>query len=152
MWVYTKLNDKEAIEQFKSVEILNIEIAGLFKKDNNVCQPCRNGVSDIGSKRCEICPKNTYFNGPKNGCKSCPKGTYSMDGSNSVEQCHELRPCLISDIDVTYSECIDHKRTMSFRWHYFDGEEAICLPNHPDTELKSLPDPTVINCKGCGIG
>jgi hypothetical protein len=68
MWVFTKFNDRDAIEQFKSVEILRIEVSGILKHDNNQCSPCRNGISEVGSKRCELCPKNTYFNGIEDGC------------------------------------------------------------------------------------
>lgn len=48
---------------------------------------------------------------------------------------------------MRYSPCVNQKRTMSLFW-----ADSDCDPKHKDSILELLPEPTEINCKGCGIG
>ena len=41
---------------------------------------------------------------------------------------------------------------MQLNWLGEKENEYICDPNHKDSILQVLPQPTQLNCKGCGVG
>ncbi|EKX51696.1 hypothetical protein GUITHDRAFT_102302 [Guillardia theta CCMP2712] len=111
--------------------------------NTETCSVCPKGhYSPPGSAECLKCPVNTYAD--KSGTASClpcnPVGghdsaKYSLPGA---VQCKPAKPCVETDILVTYSECNNGKRTK----HESYVEPKICsggVQPKPDKEVECSP-------------
>jgi hypothetical protein len=77
-----------------------LEINGLFFADS-VCSSCPPGsVSNVGSRYCTVCPRDTFSLGSV--CQPCQPSEYAHFGSGS---CSIRQLCTESDYEFLFTEC-----------------------------------------------
>ena len=79
-------------------------------------------------------------------CKPCPEGYTSEPGSVGLDSCISMRPCVLTDLLRTYSECRIENDSRSLSFSYL--KPLSCNPKSPDS-FKLPPTQNFSPCKRC---
>ncbi|CDW90016.1 UNKNOWN [Stylonychia lemnae] len=115
-WVYKKHNGQNSGTSLL-VELEYVKIIGT-KQAATECIPCVKGYSTKGSDRCDSCEANYYFDTKADIdlCKPCAQDQYSFPGSVGQDSCIKRHPCTDKDHIMSFSECIDGSRQVSYQY------------------------------------